>query len=60
MNLNIFKSKNILASLVLAGMALTSVSCSDNFLNTSDPNQPSSSSFWASENDAMIDRKSVV
>ena len=54
MNLNIFKSKNILASLVLAGMALTSVSCSDNFLNTSDPNQPSSSSFWASENDAMM------
>ena len=51
---NIFNIKTLFGSALIAAMAMTSTSCSDDFLNVDNPNQPSSSTFWANEADALM------
>lgn len=54
MKTSIFSIKNILGSALVAAMALSTASCSDDFLDLDNPNQPSSSTFWSDENDALM------
>lgn len=46
--------KNILGAVCLAGVMAASTACSDSFFDISNPNQPSSNTFWANENDALM------
>ncbi|WP_295729325.1 RagB/SusD family nutrient uptake outer membrane protein [uncultured Muribaculum sp.] len=50
----IFNIKNLLGGAIVATMAFASTSCSDDFLDVNNPNQPSSGTFWASEADALM------
>ncbi len=51
---NILNIKTLLGSALIAAIALTSTSCSDDFLTLGNPNQPSSTTFWTSEEDALM------
>lgn len=46
--------RNIIGAAVISLMTVTGTSCSDDWMTTSNPNQPSSSSYWATENDALM------
>lgn len=45
---------NKFASLALAAAALTFGACSDDFLQVDSPNEPSGSTFWQTESDALM------
>ncbi|MCM1066177.1 MAG: RagB/SusD family nutrient uptake outer membrane protein [Muribaculaceae bacterium] len=46
--------KHIFPLILLAAAGFGVTSCSDSFLDTSNPNQPSSTSFWSTEDDALM------
>lgn len=50
----IFNIKNLMVGAAIAAMTVTTVSCSDDFLSVDNPNQPSSTTFWTNENDALM------
>lgn len=54
MKTNILSFKTLLGTALLAVFALSSSSCSDDFLTLDNPNQPSSGTFWKSEDDALM------
>lgn len=54
MTTKISKINKFLGSVVISAMAVTGMSCSDSWMTTTNPNEPSSSSYWASENDALM------
>ena len=43
-----------LGSVLISAMAVAGSSCSDSWMTASNPNEPSSSSYWANENDALM------
>lgn len=47
-------TKNIFKILLLSGTLLTTGACSDSFLQTDSPNQPSQSTYWQTESDALM------
>lgn len=47
-------TKNIFRALLISGTVLLTGSCSDSFLQTDSPNQPSSSTYWQNETDALM------
>ena len=47
-------TKYICRVLVLSGALLTTGACSDNFLQTDSPNQPSQTNYWQTESDALM------
>lgn len=46
--------KYIFKSIFLSGIIFIIVSCSDSFLQTDSPNQPSQSTYWQTETDALM------
>ena len=46
-------TKNICRVLLLSGMLLSASACSDSFLQTDSPNQPSQTTYWQTESDAQ-------
>lgn len=47
-------TKNICRVLLLSGMLLSASACSDSFLQTDSPNQPSQTTYWQTESDALM------
>lgn len=45
---------NIYRGLLLSGLLIAATSCSDSFLDLSNPNQVSDNTFWQSESDALM------
>ena len=48
------KMNSIVSGLFLSGMLLGTASCSDSFLQVDNPNEVSSSTFWKTEDDALM------
>ena len=51
---NIFNIRNLAGALAVAALACSSTSCSNSYLDLNNPNQPSSTTFWSSEADALM------
>lgn len=49
-----FKFNNIFAAAALTAAMLGLTACGDDFLDTQNPNQPSETTFWTNENDALM------
>ncbi len=47
-------TKNICRVLFFSGMLLVTSACSDSFLQTDSPNQPSQTTYWQTESDALM------
>lgn len=54
MTTKISKINKYLAGALLSAMAVSGTSCSDSWMTTTNPNEPSSETYWASENDALM------
>ena len=47
-------TKNICRVLFFSGVLLVTSACSDSFLQTDSPNQPSQTTYWQTESDALM------
>jgi len=54
MTTKISKINKYLAGALISAMAVAGTSCSDSWMTTSNPNEPSSTTYWANENDALM------